>query len=114
MVDFEGTMHRLGGDVDLFQEFICVFDEDAPRSMEDIRRAVADRDAAKLELAAHTLRGLVSNFGAQSAAGCAFRLEQMALSGQMDGAGDALAQLEQELFLLNDALDALLRAMAVS
>src|SRR5439155_17244644 len=58
------ALRRVGGDVQLLKDLVQVFLEGCPNLMAQIRRAVTERDAAKIHLNAHTLKGSAANFGA--------------------------------------------------
>jgi HPt (histidine-containing phosphotransfer) domain-containing protein len=105
LIDVEGAMKRLGGDRGLFREFIQVFDEDAPGLLESLRQAVAGRDAVQVERAAHSLRGLVANFGARPVAEAARHMEERGKSGQWERATQALEKLTLALAQLDEALE---------
>lgn len=105
IVDFEGAMERLGDDLELFREFIKVFDEDVPSLLESIRVATADRNSTDLERCAHSLRGLISNFGARQAVEAAGQLEEIGKAEQWDELESALEALEREVQRLTAALD---------
>ena len=83
--------------MELLREIAILFVEDCPRALAEIRDAVARGDAAKLENAAHALKGSVANFGAHSAVEAAFRLEQMGRAGQLGEALETLRTLEHAL-----------------
>ena len=69
------ALSRVGGDVELLQEIAQLFLEDAPNMLAAIDLALRSGDAHALERAAHSLKGSVSNFGAQCAYEAAFSLE---------------------------------------
>ncbi len=104
LVDYEGAMKRLGGDRALFGQLIQIYDEDAPVLLDAIRRAVRGDDAQSLERAAHRLKGLLANFGAEEATSCARQLEQCGNAGRVEEAGEMLDCLTRELDRLNRAL----------
>ena len=106
LVDYDGAMKRLGGDRGLFRQLIQIYDEDAPELLNAIRRSVAGDDGRSLEQAAHRLKGLLANFGAEDAVAYSQQLEQIGNSRCASGARDAVTQLEGELLRLNEALDA--------
>ncbi len=62
---------------------------------------------ARCRLAAHTLKGAVSNFAAPAATEAASRLQQMGESGKLGDARAGTKVLERELERLQDALAAL-------
>ena len=97
VLDLQLALARVGGDKQLLREIAVLFIEECPRAFAEIQEAVAAGDAAKLENAAHALKGSVSNFGAQNAVETAFRLEQMGRANQMAEADGMLSQLESAL-----------------
>jgi len=97
VLDLQLALARVGGDEQLLREIAVLFIEECPRAFAEIQEAVAAGDAAKLENAAHALKGSVSNFGARNAVEAAFRLEQMGRANQMTEAGTVLSTLENAL-----------------
>jgi two-component system sensor histidine kinase/response regulator len=91
------ALSRVGGDTELLREIAVMFVDDCPRALAELRGALADSDAPKLENGAHALKGSVANFGAQRAVDMAFRLEQMGRSGQLGEAPETLRALEGAL-----------------
>jgi HPt (histidine-containing phosphotransfer) domain-containing protein len=98
------ALERLGGDQELLKEIAGLFLEDYGHLLAEIRRAVAARDAAALHRAAHTLKGSVSNFGADATSQAAYRLEILGRGGDLSEAEKALEQLEEALGRLTPAL----------
>ena len=70
--------------MELLQELAGLFLDECPQRMAEIREAIARRDAAALEQAAHALKGSVANFGARAAIEAAHRLE---MAGARAGLG---------------------------
>jgi PAS domain S-box-containing protein len=98
------ALSRVGGDIDLLKEVVELFLDDYPSTFEKIKGAVDSRDATALEHHAHSLKGSVSTFGANRAFEAAFALEKQGRSGDLTGAPDGLAQLEQALEALRPEL----------
>jgi two-component system sensor histidine kinase/response regulator len=98
--DREGAMARVGGDAELLHEIACLFLEDYPRALEEIRHAAERGDARNLERSAHGLKGSVATFGAAAAMEAAKSLEAM-------GRAQQLAEVEQVVRTLELALAAL-------
>jgi PAS domain S-box-containing protein len=109
VLDRKQALKRVGGDVEILRELVGLFNADCPRLRAEIRQAVANGDAPRLKLAAHTLKGAVGNFGARATAEAAQRLEALGKQGDLTGAGEAAAVLEEELERLLPALAALAR-----
>jgi HPt (histidine-containing phosphotransfer) domain-containing protein len=91
------ALDRVGGDQDLLREVALLFLEESGQTMENLRRAVADGNAFQVQSTAHTLKGAASNFGAEATCETASRLEMLGRSGNLDGAEEALRELESAL-----------------
>jgi HPt (histidine-containing phosphotransfer) domain-containing protein len=87
----------MGGDEALLLDLAQTLLDEAPRLLNNLREAVERRDPDALRLAAHTLKGSVRPFGAPRASEFAFRLETMGRRRDLNGADEALPDLEQEL-----------------
>ena len=104
VVDRAALLDRVGGDEDLLREIASIFLDEYPALIQEIRTAVAAMDAKGVERAAHSLKGSVANFGAQSATEAAFRLETLGRSGRLEDAPVALDDLLSEFQQLHPAL----------
>jgi HPt (histidine-containing phosphotransfer) domain-containing protein len=62
--------------------------------------------------AAHTVKGMLANLGAKSAAEAALRLENMRAADDLSGAEEAYALLEKEIERFSRALAAMLEEAA--
>jgi HPt (histidine-containing phosphotransfer) domain-containing protein len=69
-----------------------------------IQTAIIHGDGRALERAAHSLKGTVMSFGAQTAGAAALRLEVMGRGGDLTQAAMACAELEREVAQLGQAL----------
>jgi two-component system, sensor histidine kinase and response regulator len=103
-LDYAVALERLGGDEELLREVARLFLGEYPVLLDDIRAAMQSQDAAALERAAHTMKGSVSNFGADGAYKAAFALEQMGRTRTLDGIEDGLNRLVTELAHVHSAL----------
>jgi two-component system sensor histidine kinase/response regulator len=97
VLDLELALARVGGDKELLREIAILFINECPSALSQIQEAISARDPAKLENAAHALKGSVANFGARDAVDAAFRLEQMGRSNEMTEAQTTLRKLEGAL-----------------
>jgi PAS domain S-box-containing protein len=104
-------MERVGGDVDLFQEIAGLFLETCPGLLTEIREAFRMGDSESLEKASHTLKGSVSNFGAESAVAAALKIERMGRARDLNEASQAIKDLEKEMSQVMEDLAALSREM---
>lgn len=101
------ALDRVGGDEGLLREIAGLFLEDYPKIVENIKDAVAAKDAVGLERASHGLKGAVANFGAEPAYQAALALEKIGRSGNLANVENAyqallgsLEQLRPELLAL--------------
>jgi HPt (histidine-containing phosphotransfer) domain-containing protein len=85
----------MGHDEQLFSEMAGFLQEDGPRWLQEIQEGLAARDVWRAKRAAHTLKGLVANFGAERAVAAAAQIEHLA--GMQDWAAiiEALPELER-------------------
>src|SRR6202012_5170942 len=92
--DRAAALARLAGDEELLKELMSVFLEEYAKWMTDLRVAVGARDAARLQRAAHTLKGALDSCGASSAVGEARELERLGREGKLDGSEALLGRIE--------------------
>jgi len=108
-IDRQALMERLGGDNSLLKEIAELFMEDCARLLADMQQAVGQRDAERLEKAAHSLKGSVGNFGALRAVETLAEVERLARRWDLAAAAEALKAAEQELQGVTRGLSALVR-----
>jgi HPt (histidine-containing phosphotransfer) domain-containing protein len=94
----------MGNDQELFHEMVELLRTDAPPLVTVVRTAHKDGDAPRLQRAAHTLKGLASNFGAGRAVAAAAEVERLAKARQSAGLPAAITALEESLDELIAAL----------
>lgn len=107
-MDAESLLARVDGDWALLKEIVGLFLVEYPRRLDEVRAALARRDASGLAVAAHGLKGTLSYFGAGAAIDAVRRLERMGREGDLGDAEATCAALEQALTRLTPALDALI------
>lgn len=105
ILDFDGAMKRLGNDVELYKDFVGYFVEDIPQLLKQARVAIAQQDAKQLELAAHSVKGLSANLGAEAVVAAAATLEHSGRARTFDDATTQFLALEGELARLDRVLD---------
>jgi len=105
-INLDDAMRRLHGDRELYRQFVEVFDEDAPRLIQDLRDANTTGDAKKLSRAAHSLRGLAVNLGADTVQRLAAQLEAQGDGGDLHSAVNTFDHLVDAFEELHQALEA--------
>jgi CheY-like chemotaxis protein len=96
--------HLMADGEDQFGELIELFIASAPNTLREMERALAKPSASDLYMAAHTLRGSCSNFGASSLCELCTRIELSARSDALEGVADLIASAGGELSSLVESL----------
>ncbi len=110
--DAEKALESVQGDRDLLKIVIETYLEESPKLVAAVRAAIDQRDAPKVLLAAHTLKGSLRFFGCDRAFQSAYRLEMMGHQEQLDEAAGTLAELEQLVDQLQPELSRHAQALA--
>ena len=93
----EGLIRSFENDQELFQELVEIFLNDFPQMLNALRDSLMSADAENFKRTAHSLKGMLRNFQAESAAETAFELEQIGDQGKLDGADEIVNSLAGEL-----------------
>ena len=109
--DLSGTMETVLGNNDLFREITGMFIETCPDYIARIKEGIAGNDAVILEREAHSLKGVVGNFGTKEAYAVAHRLEKLGEEGKMAAAAGELSNLENALNELASEMKIVLQEM---
>lgn len=102
--DHAGSLGRMGQDLQLFREMAGFLRDDAPRWQQELRAGLDAQDSRRVKHAAHTLKGLVANFGAPRAEKAARVVEQGAARSNWSELLPAAAELEEAIEELLSAL----------
>jgi two-component system, sensor histidine kinase and response regulator len=97
ILDVTAALEHVEGDRELLEELAHLFIEGSPASLDDIRRALSERDAHRLERLAHTIKGSSASLGANRVSEAALVLEMRARSGALENAGELIDSLQAEL-----------------
>jgi two-component system sensor histidine kinase/response regulator len=96
-IDKELLLKAFDGDWSFFKEVVEVFLADYSRLMNDLLRASKEKDGDLLMRSAHSLKGMLNNFQADSAAEVAFALEKKGKSEDFDGVQANIEALEERI-----------------
>lgn len=88
---------RVDHDLEFLQETVQMLAVDGRALMAEVRRAADAGDAPAVGRAAHTLKGMISNFCAPEAQACALAVEKTGKSGDLSAAALAVAELDAQL-----------------
>jgi PAS domain S-box-containing protein len=101
-------LEGLGNDTSVARRLIDLFLQESGPLLDDIRHAIAERDAERLRRAAHTLKGSVGNFPAGAASDTAARMELIGFDGDFEAAQEVFPLLEREIERLRGLLPTLI------
>jgi CheY-like chemotaxis protein len=102
--DLAAALARVEGDIELLSELGELFLSECPQRLAEIRQAILEQDAIRLEQRAHAFKGSVGNFAAREAFEAAGRLER-------DGRERDWAQAEADWSALEASVDRLKPAL---
>ncbi len=106
LAELRELMH---GSADDMRDLFFVFMQEAASSLNDLRAAASERDAARLARTAHSLKGSSGNVAALRLAHLCGDLENLAQRGELETAGAAVDLVEAELELVRAQLAAQFR-----
>ena len=85
LVDRDALLDRVDGDLEYLEETVDLLESDGRSLVEQLRAASAASDQDGMARKAHTLKGMVSNFCADSVQRVAEEIEHAARRGELDG-----------------------------
>lgn len=107
VIDCRAALERLEGDSELLQDLVGFYRLDVPCFIEAIHAGIERGDAPAVARAAHTIRGMVSNFDAHDVIARAKHVEEIAAQGQLAEATAACQELEAALAPVTAVLERL-------
>ncbi len=105
-INVNAALQRLGNDVELFDQIVLIYIEDAPALLHTARQALAEGQMSELRRAAHSLKGMMATLGAQAGVNAALRLEQAAAASDAAGASTLVFECGERVAELSHVLDA--------
>jgi HPt (histidine-containing phosphotransfer) domain-containing protein len=96
-VNLSAFMRSVDNDKELLLELVAVFIDYYPGRLGELWQAIRNGDAKQTQRTAHSLKGALASFGAETAYTLVEMLETMGREAQLDRAATALQQLEYEL-----------------
>jgi two-component system, sensor histidine kinase and response regulator len=102
------ALARVEGDEILLRELIHLFLDDYPKTIADLRKAIAQGDAKSLERHAHTLKGSAGNFEAYPVVIAGRELESSGYRNDLTKVPQEMQELEAALARLRTELEAFL------
>ncbi len=110
IIDWAESLQVVQGDQRLLRTLVEAALKEIPGLLAAAAQAVAEADAPKLRLSAHTLRGSLRYFGDTPAIEHLGRLEAMGQDGNLAGAAVTLATVQEEMAQIISAMERYLRS----
>lgn len=104
LLELDAALLRLQGDHTLLSEQIKLFLEFCPELLSDVIRAVESEDVDATRIAAHSLKGAVSDFTSKSPFETARFIENRASEGDLSQCQTSLEKLQHEVEMLIEEL----------
>lgn len=82
------------GDTELFLTLLQLFEEDWPRIMSSLDKAISQKNLKQIEQMAHRIKGNLRNFYAIDAAAVALAIEEAGRENKLNGIEEQVAQLK--------------------
>jgi HPt (histidine-containing phosphotransfer) domain-containing protein len=108
IIDEEVALARMGGDKQLLSQLAEFFLADAPALLRDLEIALVAQHADAVHHAAHSLKGLGSNFDAAGLVSTARQIEVLSAHGDLAACQSLSDQLREEHEQVIAALKAML------
>jgi len=105
IIDINELLARVENDRDLMRDLLQIFKEEFPQHLEALRKAVNSLDAETVAAEAHSMKGMLSNLAAGSAAAAAARIEKLGRNravSEFHEAFESLDRIGKELLLQLD------------
>lgn len=95
-INFAELLARVEDDRELLRDLLIIFKQEFPRHLLALQQAVSRGESAQVAAVSHTMKGMLANLAATSAAACAAELEQIARAKDTASLAKALAAIEHE------------------
>jgi two-component system, sensor histidine kinase and response regulator len=114
LLDRSALLARVGGNVTLLAEILQMCPAEFTRLMKELQCAVSQKDAKRIRLAAHTLKGTLGNLSADAAYEAVLNLERMAQTGDLGRVEEACALVQTQVERVQMAVAKLHSALTAS
>ena len=102
--DSAALLASVDGDKEFLADTVAMLTEDGPAQLARLDAGLAAGNVKEVADAAHTLKGMISNFQAEPARLAAYAIEQLARRGSLQEVPAASKKLHAELNRLIEAL----------
>ena len=103
-VDHALLLKAFGGDWNFLKEVVEVFLDDYPRLLDNLRRSLNEDDCDSFMRSAHSLKGMLKHFRAETAAEVAFNLEKKGRAADLNGVQADIESLAAQIVEVDNTL----------
>ncbi len=105
MFDRAAFLGRCMGDEDLVRDVLKLFLDNMPQRIQELQTALDVGDAPAVRMAAHTVRGMAANTGAENLRALAEEMEDAAQSGNLDAVRGRMDEVKMVYEQLRTIID---------
>ena len=95
--DRAALLDRCMGDEDFVRKILGLFLDNAPQRVQELRTALDAGDASAARMAAHTIKGMAANAGAEAMSSLAGEMENAIQTGDMEAVRERVGELSEKL-----------------
>ncbi|MBF0450135.1 MAG: response regulator [Candidatus Magnetomorum sp.] len=86
---------RVGGNEKILESIVHLFLNETPKQIEELKKALAEKDMKSATNTAHSMKGSAGNFGATQMRDISYTLEKLCRENQLEKASEIFIQLER-------------------
>ncbi|MFZ2269591.1 MAG: Hpt domain-containing protein [Azonexus sp.] len=106
VLDRATILERLGGDEEIYSMMVDMFLQDVENTCATLAAALLSGEAPTLQREIHTIKGLLATFSDEAGAAEAYRVEQQARNGNLQGLDNEVLAMQARLRLVAEVLRA--------
>jgi HPt (histidine-containing phosphotransfer) domain-containing protein len=95
VINKAAALERVDGDVELYDEIVQVFVDDAPVQLNKLKDALEEPNIEVVHRQAHSLKSSAANIGAEAMSEVAYKMEKSALSESLEVLKSMFAELQE-------------------
>jgi HPt (histidine-containing phosphotransfer) domain-containing protein len=105
ILDKNAALERIEQDYELYDEICCIFRDDVPRIIAELKSAYAGNDIHTATRHAHSIKSAAANIGATNLSKIARSTENALRDGNLDSVLPLLTELDLNMSLVLEALE---------
>ncbi|MFO7728013.1 MAG: response regulator, partial [Desulfonatronovibrio sp.] len=107
--DYQTLFHRMGQDHELAMEIATMYLQDVPAKINDLLKAIEDKDAQKLTRTAHSIKGNSANAGCMAMCDIAGKMEKHGHVGELNKIAGLVPEMKRRFDLCKAEMEKILK-----